>query len=330
MSYQDTKDPTGIITTLVLLAALPLLSLNMFLPSLGVMAQEFDVGYDAMALTISIYLLFTAVIQIISGPIADRVGRRPVVMIGLSIFILASIGCAQAESYQTFFIWRMLQGVIATASVLSRAVVGDLFAPKKSASILGYIAMGMSIAPILGPAIGGLMSEKFGWRVNFIIYCFFGLILLGLVFRKLPETRPNQNHSTKLLFNSYITLSLSSIFWTYSLIMAFGIAGFFVFVTGIPIVASTVFGKSEATIGVMIGSITCGFMAGSFISGKLASTRELDRMILYGRGLATVGLSICFVLLLAGLSNFDCWGNLCWYWKWTIHTKCQCCRYVCK
>ncbi len=303
MSKQKTTASVGLMITLLLLAALPLLSLNMFLPSLGVMAQEFDVGYDAMALTISIYLLFTAVIQVISGPIADRFGRRPIVLIGLSVFILASIGCAQAESYRMFFIWRALQGGIATASVLSRAVVGDLFNPQKSASVLGYIAMGMSIAPIIGPSIGGLMSEIFGWRINFLIYCFCGLVLIALVFRNLPETGLDRDRSTNMVISSYITLSLSPLFWAYSLIMACGIAGFFVFVTGVPIVVSAVFGENESTVGLIIGSITCGFMVGSFLSGKLALKRGLDRMILYGRGLATVGLSISLILLLADLSH---------------------------
>ena len=303
MSYKDTNAPTGVILTLVFLAALPLLSLNMFLPSLDVMAQEFGVGYNAMALTISTYLLFTAIIQIISGHLADRVGRRPVVLFGLAIFILASIGCVQAESYQTFFIWRVLQGAIVTASVLSRAIVSDLFTVKKSASILSYIAVGMSIAPILGPALGGVISEIFGWRINFVVYSFCGLFLFGLVFQTLPETGLNRSHSIKMLISSYITLGISPIFWIYSLIMACGIAGFFVFVTGVPVVTSEVFAKSEATTGFMIGSITCGFMLGSFLSGKFALNNELDKMILVGRSVAVVGLFFCLLLLLAGLSH---------------------------
>ena len=303
MSDEDTKSPVEIIITLILLAALPLLSLNMFLPSLGVVAQEFDVGYDAMALIISIYLLFTAVIQIISGPLADRFGRRSVVLFGLSVFILASLGCAQAESYKTFFIWRVLQGGIVTASVLSRAIVGDLYNIKKSASILGYISVGVSIAPIVGPAMGGLTSEVFGWRVNFLILCLSGLVLFGLVLKTLPETGLKQALSTKTIMGFYIELVFSPFFWIYSLIMACGIAGFFVFITGVPIVASTAFGTSEGTTGFMIGSITCGFMIGSFLSGKMSLSRGLNKMILYGRGFATVGLSICFLLLVSGSSN---------------------------
>ena len=88
---------------LVFFAALPLLSLNMFMPSLGIMAKDFEVGYDAIALTISSYLLFTALTQIVVGPLADRYGRRPTVLVGLIGFIAGSLGCAFAESYEMFF-----------------------------------------------------------------------------------------------------------------------------------------------------------------------------------------------------------------------------------
>ncbi|MGA0229106.1 MAG: MFS transporter, partial [Paracoccaceae bacterium] len=140
MTSENKQASVSFMATLVLLAALPLLSLNMFLPSLGVMAEEFKVGYDAMALTISTYLLFTAVIQLIAGPVADRYGRRPVVVFGLMIFCISSLGCALAQSYEAFFFWRAVQGAVAIAGVLSRAIVGDVFSPQRSASVLGYIA----------------------------------------------------------------------------------------------------------------------------------------------------------------------------------------------
>ena len=303
INKQNNKVAARLLVTLVFLSALPLLSLNMFLPSLSVMAIEFDVGYKAMAHTISAYLLCTAFIQIVAGPLADKFGRRPVLSLGLIIFIVASIGCAKADSYEFFFIWRVLQGGIATATVLSRAVIGDICSPQKSASLLGYIAIGMSVAPIIGPTLGGFIGETVGWRVNFFIYCFSGVALLFLVFLELPETSSNMNYSQTHLVDDYIALCCSSFFWAYSMVMACGVAGFFIFVTGIPIIALTIFEVSEAMTGIMIGSITCGFLMGSFFSAKLALNRSLDRMILYGRGLATSGLSVCLILLLLEKSH---------------------------
>ena len=298
MTSEHMRASRGLLATLVLLAALPLLSLNMFLPSLGVMASEFAVGYNAMALTISTYLFFTAFIQLIAGPAADRYGRRPIVLIGLLVFGLSSLGCVYARSYEAFFLLRALQAAVATAGALSRAIVGDIFPPQRSASVLGYIAMGMSVAPILGPMIGGAMGETLGWRSNFYVYalCALGLILLVLFL--LPETVSGRKKPMKAFVTSYIALCRSAIFWAYSMVMACGIGGFFVFVTGIPLLATAEFGANEATTGILIGSITCGFMFGSCLSGRMSLSHSLNRMILYGRGFGTIGLTISFTLLL--------------------------------
>ena len=258
-----------------------------------------------MALTVSTYLLFTALIQLIAGPASDHFGRKPIVLIGLLIFGLSSLGCAYAKSYEAFFLWRALQAAVATAGVLSRAIVGDIFTPQRSASVLGYIAMGMSVAPILGPMIGGVMGETLGWRANFYFYALCALGLSLQVLFLLPETTIVRKKSIKALVRSYFALCSSALFWAYSMVMACGIGGFFVFVTGIPLLATAEFGANEATTGVLIGSITCGFMFGSFLSGRMSLSHSLNRMILYGRRFGTIGLAISFTLLLLGHKDLN-------------------------
>ena len=140
--------PRRLMVLLILLAALPLLSLNMFLPSLTEMSEDFDIGYDKMTVAVSGYLIFTAFIQLAAGPLADRFGRRPIILSALGIFGLASIGCALAPSYDIFIACRIAQGAIATGLALSRTVVGDISTPEGSASTLGYISMVMSLSLI--------------------------------------------------------------------------------------------------------------------------------------------------------------------------------------
>lgn len=147
--------------------SLPLLSLNMFLASLGVMADEFGGGYGSMAMVLSGYVIFTAFIQMAIGPVADKIGRRPVLLVSLALFCVASCGAALEESFAVFLIFRVLQGAIATGATLSRAIVNDIVPPKQATSILGYLAMAMRLAPIIGPTIGGLLAEVAGWRANF-------------------------------------------------------------------------------------------------------------------------------------------------------------------
>ncbi|MDA9989502.1 multidrug effflux MFS transporter [Paracoccaceae bacterium] len=287
----------SLLFTLILLAAVPLLSLNMFLPSLGVMATDFQVGYDEMAFAVSGYLAFTALIQILTGPLADRLGRRPVLLVSLGVFTCASVGCALAQDYTTFLFFRVLQGAIATGAALSRAVVNDLVPPNQTASMLAYIAMAMSIAPIIGPALGGLIGDAVGWRSNFWLYTGAGLGLWVLVWAQLPETAELGKRTLTDFAKTYLELLQSRYFWSYTIIMALAIGAFFVFVSGLPLVAGKQLGMTQAQIGLGIGSITFGFLVGSFISGRFSAFYKLDTMILLGRILASLGLLCCLLLL---------------------------------
>ena len=286
--------------TLILMTAVPLLSLNMFLASLGVMADEFGVGYDLMAIALSVYLIFTAFIQIVIGPVADRFGRRPVLLVSLALFCVASCGAAFADSFSAFLIFRVLQGAIATGSTLSRAIVSDIVPPKQAASILGYLAMAMSLAPIIGPSIGGTIAEIAGWRANFWLYSAVGAGLWLLVWTYLPETGAKYSRTPRAFLRSYLELISMSDFWAYTLIMSFGIGAFFTFVTGVPLIAAKQFYMTQGEIGMCIGSITCGFLFGSFLSSRFSVQYSLDKMVLSGRFVACFGLFACLLVFWFG------------------------------
>ena len=287
----------NIIITLTLLTAVPLMSLNMFLPSLGIMAQDFNVGYDTMAIAVSGYLMFTAVLQLLAGPVADRFGRRPVLLASLGLFAVASIGCALADNFSSFLFFRILQGAVITASVLSRAIVSDVAAPKQATVILGYIGMTVSLAPILAPSLGGFLSDAAGWRANFWLYAATGIGLWAMVWIRLPETSGAQPLGASAFIKSYFELIKSLHFWAYTLIMAFSIGAFFVFISGVPLVAVEQLDMSQSQIGLAIGSMTVGFLIGSFLSAQLALRLAANTVILLGRSVTVFGLLSCFVLI---------------------------------
>lgn len=289
-----------LIAILILLTAVPLLSLNMFLPSLGVMANEFRIGFDKMAWAVSGYLGFTAVMQVLAGPAADRFGRKPILLVSLALFCLASVGCALAQDAATFLILRVLQGAIITGAVLSYAIAADIAEPRRAASILGYIAAAISLAPVLGPSIGGILAEFAGWRANFWLYAALGLTLLLLVRFRLPETGTLGATGRGNFLPSYLALLRSLHFWAYTLIMALGIGAFYVFISGIPLVAERAFNMSELQIGIAIGSITLGYLLGSVLSGRYSELFSADRMILAGRCVASLGLLTSAAFLAAG------------------------------
>ena len=159
--FLDRSTPPNIFT-LILLAGVSALCMNIFLPSLPSMTEYFDTDYGVMQLSIAVYLAVNAVLQIVVGPISDKFGRRPVILAGLAIFLAATIGCIYAPNAAVFLTFRMLQAAVVVAMVLSRAVVRDMVSADEAASMIGYVTMGMTVVPMLGPALGGLLDSAFG------------------------------------------------------------------------------------------------------------------------------------------------------------------------
>lgn len=286
--------------TLVLLTALSVLSLNMFLPSLPGMAADFRVDYALVNLSIAGYLAITAVLQVIMGPLSDRYGRRPVLLAGLAIFVVASLGCTLATDVWVFLAFRILQGAIIAGAALSRAVIRDMVPAQEAASLMGYVSMAMAVAPMLGPMFGGALDAIFGWRANFLAFTGLGAILLLLCWADLGETNKEPSETFARQFRSYPELFRSRRFWGYSLCMAFSTAAFYSFLSGAPLVAQTLLGVSSAELGLYLGSITGGFFFGSFLSGRFAKHHALTTMMLAGRIVACSGLLIGLVFIVSG------------------------------
>ena len=286
--------------TLVFLTGVSLMSLNMYLPSLAGMAVAFDVDYAVVNASISGYLAITAVLQLIIGPLSDRYGRRPVALIGIALFTLASIGCALATDIRVFLAFRILQGASIVGSALSRAVIQDMFPPQQAASRMGYVSMAMALAPLLSPMIGGGLDELFGWRANFWVFTIVGGALLVCCWADLGETNAAKSETFVKQFQTYPYLLKSRRFWGYSLCMMFSGGVFFAFLGGAPLVATAEFGLSPAVLGLFMGATPLGFLVGSFLSGRYAGRVPLIRMILIGRMVTVCGLPAGLVLMLAG------------------------------
>ncbi len=286
--------------TLVLLTGLSVLSLNMFLPSLSNMAEEFEADYALVNLSIAGYLGITAVLQLVMGPLSDRFGRRPVLLGGLVIFILASLGCALATSISVFLVFRMLQGAIISGAALSPAVIRDTVPTQEAASQIGYVTMAMAVAPMLGPMFGGALDELFGWRASFLAFIGFGILVFGLCWIDLGETNKTPSDTFMKQVHTYPELLRSRRFWGYALCMAFSTGAFYSFLGGAPLVAEKVLALSPAILGFYIGTITAGFMLGSFLSGRYAKRYALTTMMILGRIVACTGLVVGLVLFSAG------------------------------
>lgn len=287
--YLDRTTPPHL-STLILLSAVSALGMNIFLPSLPGMAAYFETDYAIMQLSVALYLGFNAVLQLVCGPISDRYGRRPVVFGGLVLFMLATVGCLLATSVEVFLAFRMAQAAVVVGMVLSRAVVRDLVSQDRAASMLGYLTMGMSVAPMLGPAIGGVLDDGFGWQANFWLLLLLGVALAVLVFFDMGETATHKSASFRDQIRDYPALLTSPRFWGYNLAAAFSAGAFFAYLGGAPYVGAEVFGLTPSQLGVYFGAPAIGYFAGNWISGRYSERFGINTMILWGAGLCAAGM----------------------------------------
>ncbi|RED13994.1 multidrug effflux MFS transporter [Pontivivens insulae] len=298
----DPSTPPHIIT-LVLLAGVGALNMNIFLPSLPGMVDYFETDYAVVQLAISAYLGVTAVMQLLIGPLSDRYGRRPVMLGAMLIFLLATVGCFFAPTIEVFLAFRFLQAVIASGLVLSRAVVRDMVPPEQAASMIGYVTMGMALVPMIGPSIGGVLDAYFGWQGSVAILFAFGLAVLILAWRDMGETNHNRSSSFGAQFRSYPELARSRRFWGYAVIAACASGAFFAFLGGGPFVASAILGLSPKELGLYFALIAFGYMIGNYLSGRYAARAGINAMMMTGAVISTVGMALALVLFAVGFGT---------------------------
>lgn len=298
---QDRPAVSPHIVTLVMAAAVGPLAMNVFLPSLPGMARHFDSDYAVMQLAVSFYLAATALLQLFIGPASDRFGRRPVMLFCLAVFLVGTVAAVYAPTVEALLLCRLLQAFSSAGMVISRAVVRDTVGTTEAASQIGYITMGMSIVPMIGPMIGGFLDELYGWQAGFWLTLAFGIVALGFVVFDLNETNRNRSDSLAAQFRSYPQLLGSGRFWGYALTAGFTTGAFFAFIGGGPYIATEMLGLKPSQYGFYFGIISVGYMLGNFLSGRFARVLGINRMMLAGNVVSVSGMVLAIALFAAGL-----------------------------
>ena len=301
-TFLDRRTPPHI-STLILMAGLSALTMNIFLPSLPGMAAYFDAPYALMQLSVALYLALSAVLQVLIGPISDRYGRRKVLLWSIVLFLIATVGTLLAQTATTFLIFRMAQAVIAACMVLSRAVVRDMVPDAQAASMIGYVTMGMSIVPMIGPVIGGVLDETFGWHANFALLLGLGLVTLALVWADLGETATLRRVSLMDQMRTYPGLLRSQRFWGYVGCASFASGSFFAYLGGAPYVGNEVFGLSSSEIGILFAITAIGYAAGNFFAGRYSVRLGMNRMVLIGSIVNVAGMGLLCLVTWAGVHS---------------------------
>lgn len=282
--------------TLVCLAAIGALAMNMFLPSLPNMAKSFGVEYAVIQLSVTLFLAMNAVMQVFIGPMSDRFGRRPIVIASLGLFCIATLGTLVAPTAETFLACRMAQAAVVAGLVLSRAAVRDMYDASKAASVIGYVTMCMAIVPMLGPMLGGWLETQFGWISNFWVMLVVGLAVLILAIFDMGETNQNRSASMAAQFRSYPELFRARRFWAYCISAGSTVGAYFAYLGGAAFIGTSVFDLSPAVLGIYFGAPAVGYAVGNGLSGLLSERFGINRMITVGAILSCGGMLMAFAL----------------------------------
>jgi DHA1 family bicyclomycin/chloramphenicol resistance-like MFS transporter len=292
-------DTIALTSLLALLTAFGPVATDMYVPSMPEIGRLLGADVAKVQLTLSAYLIGFAIGQIGYGPVADRFGRRPTLLVALAIFCTASLACALAANIEFLIIARAFQALGgAGAIVLARAMVRDLYAGERAGQELSRMGAIMSIAPVLAPLIGGVVQTAWGWRANFVIIAGIGLITALITWRSLPETLHRDSmrpiRLTEIL-QGYRALAIDKSFLAHLGIISCVYAGLFAWISGSPFVLQNLYGLSPIWFGVAFAFACIGALAGGGLASSLVLRIGLDRTI----GLGALALALGGLAMIA-------------------------------
>jgi DHA1 family bicyclomycin/chloramphenicol resistance-like MFS transporter len=302
---------TALLTALV---ALGPISTDLYLPSLPGLARYFAVGVDEIQLTLSVFLVGLATAQLVYGPLSDRFGRRPVLLVGLGIYVVASLVCMLSPSVPTLVVARFVQAVGACVGpVLGRAVVRDVHGREGAARVLSYMSAAMALAPAIGPILGGFLEEWFGWRVNFLALVLYGSAGLIVAWRILPETNrtPDLQAAEPLrILLGYRGFLNHRAYVGYVLCCAFAYSGIFSFISGSSYVLQEVVGLGPIGFGLCFAGVVVGYIIGTVVAGRLSRQLGIDRLVAVGSVVSVAGGVLLLALALGASAETAIGGAL--------------------
>ena len=273
----------------ILLACLGMLgpfSIDTYLPAFTGIAKAIGASPVEMQQTLSAYLFGFAIMNLFHGALSDSFGRRPVVLVGLAVFTLASIGCALSQHIGALVFFRAVQGMSAGAGiVVSRAVIRDMFPPADAQRVMSQVTIYFGVAPAVAPMIGGFLFVHSGWHAIFWLLTGVGVVLFALNWKLLPETlheSHKQPFNTRNLLRGYWSLASNPRFLMLTLASGIPFNGMFLYVLSTPVFLGEILGLGPAHFFWFFVITIAGIMAGAFLSGRMAGRVKATRQIRYG------------------------------------------------
>jgi DHA1 family bicyclomycin/chloramphenicol resistance-like MFS transporter len=290
------------------LTAFGAVTIDLYLPTLPVIARDFVVSPATVQLTFSAFFIGMALGQLVYGPVSDRVGRRPAILTGCLVYVIASLACAFAPSVDWLIAGRFAQALGCCAGmVVARAVVRDRYDHRDSARIFSLLTLVLAVAPLVAPTVGGWLANSISWRAVFVALALIGAAIGAAVLFRLDESRSDATAAKargESMIGAYWDLLRSRRLLGYTLVSACNGATLFSYIATAPDLVIDIWGFSQAQFGLIFAGIAVGVIGSSQVNRRLLLTHSPDR-ILGVASLAAIGFGVALLALaLAGASHW--------------------------
>ncbi|MFA4868537.1 MAG: multidrug effflux MFS transporter [Pedobacter sp.] len=289
----------GLILILGSLTALGPFSIDMYLPGFPAIADDLNTNTSSVALSLSSYFIGISAGQLLYGPLLDKFGRKKPLFIGLLVYILASAGCAFANSIDALIGLRFIQALgSCAATVASVAMVRDLFPVKDNAKVFALLMLVLGVSPMIAPTLGGYVTVAFGWHTIFLVLLGLGVFNLIASWLWLPNSyKPDANLSLKPkpIINGFWTVFKTPQFYTYALTGALAFSGLFAYISGSPLIFMEIFQVKEETYGWIFALLSIGFIGSSQVN-TLLLRRYTSQQLIYAALITQTITALIFLI----------------------------------
>lgn len=300
--------PAGLIVlTLSLLLGLQPVATDLYLPALPALTTGFGAPMAQAQLTLTALLLSFGLSQLVWGPLSDRFGRRPILLVGMAAFVAASVGSSFSPSMEHLIAWRAVQGAAMGAGVMcARAIVRDLYAPTEGARIMSKGLTGLGVIACASAPLGGLLSDLFGWRVALLALAVFGAVTLAVLAWRFEETLPRKNPQALqplTLLRTWVQIARHPTFIAFALLAITSYGGLFTFLAASSFVFIQVLGLSKTSYGLVMMSMSLSYILGTFACRRLLLRFGVRRTVAIAGAFTLTGGTAMGVMALMGVQN---------------------------
>ena len=299
MNNNSSNNKFFLILILGLLTAIGPFSIDMYLPAFPDIAKNLHTSVAQVMLSLSSFFIGISAGQLLYGPLLERFGRKKPIYAGLSIYLLASIGCAMATSVDSLIIFRLLQALGGCAGmVAARAIVRDLFEVKENAKIFSMLMLVVAVSPIIAPTLGGYVTSLFGWRYVFAILIVIDVGIIAGVYFLLPESKkPDLDFSLKAgaIIKNFAGIIKHPQFYTYALTGAIAYAGLYAYISGSPYVFMEIFRVNERQYGWIFSVIAMGVIGSAQLNNialRSYSSEQVIKIATFCQGIIGIMLAV--------------------------------------